>query len=290
MTAPSASALAALAASRVTSHPDLQSRTNAGPALPLGWTQIQRRRRESTSTTLSQPQEMECISSMCCDDLNCRRRSVEFRNNPAVTPSDSNNNDNHSDNNNKTRVIAGTAVICLTDPDGDWFQGYLFVSDRDPIPSMYFGLLGIVQEIDECLQCAEGGYRELILQVTEMGPGRSKPHRSGKKWEFQRIAWTGGDMMRLESLPVEPKNQPMMPTVSMESDRVDTGMPATQLIQELFGSLLRRLREASEDDVNVTSSSVSDLMPNAAVVTGRMKLSIPQHNNNNQPQQEYSTV
>ena len=107
-----------------------------------------------------------------------------------------------SGNKNTSRVLAGTAVVCLTDPDADWFQGYLFVSGTTPhisTSTTYYGLLGRIQELDECLQCADGGYRELTLQVNAMG-GPTTIHKetnpsAAETFKFSNIAWTGGDIM-----------------------------------------------------------------------------------------------
>ena len=52
-----------------------------------------------------------------------------------------------SGNKNTSRVLAGTAVVCLTDPDADWFQRYLFVSGTAHISTSptHYGLLGRIQ-------------------------------------------------------------------------------------------------------------------------------------------------
>ena len=206
-----------------------------------------------------------------------------------------------SGNKNTSRVLAGTAVVCLTDPDADWFQGYLFVSGTTPhisTSTTYYGLLGRIQELDECLQCADGGYRELTLQVNAMG-GPTTIHKdtnpsAAETFQFSNIAWTGGDMMRLRSSrgtavasTTTAATTNDAPSVRMDAERVETGRPAYQCIQAMFGSLVRRLRQhatkeqqlgSSHDEVdpgsNLKHESVADLMPNAAVVTGRMELRI----------------
>jgi len=261
-------------------------------ALPLGWTRVVRSSRNKGAAAAQAQGDEE--SEWCgCNSNDCRRRLHSTTTSEATA-----NTDTAVPQQEDSMIVKGTAVFCLPEPDCEWFQGYLFVSSSSSssstastgsaIPSQY-GLLARQQEIDECLQCADGGYREITLQATPFGTRISNnpsiQHSSAAKDSsllmIDNIQWTGGDMMRLRSSTRSSK----VPghnttTVVMDAAQVWTGRDAQARVEGIFGSLLRRLRtrsdqEDEDDDQAASSSSVQDLMPNVAVVSGPMELRIP---------------
>jgi hypothetical protein len=70
-----------------------------------------------------------------------------------------------------------------------------------------FGLLCIQEEIDECLQCQDGGYRQISMTINTFPNERTK-NTAGIEQQTKKSSctlknnvWTGGDMMRLLLLP-----------------------------------------------------------------------------------------
>lgn len=247
-------------------------------------------------------------SSACCDDPSCRRRieelfleNLEQGGGAATTP--------------RNVAVEGQAVFLLHEPNPDWFQGYLFRggggsgsggcagsllgSTTNSEKKKPWGLLARQLEIDECLQCSEGGYRRIKLTVfpyegetasspggaggakeggNEEDKGEKKKKRSAaaaaavrnKKTTLDRIDWTGGDMMQLQS-----------PAVRMRADRLVTGPKAVPFVEGVFGGLLRKLRAAeAEEEVEScgdggASSGVLELLPDCAIVIGTIQLILP---------------
>jgi hypothetical protein len=188
-------------------------------------------------------------------------------------------------NTSRHRRVVGQAVFCLPDSDSDWFQGYLFEtnsssSSNNNNKQQQFGLLCETQEIDACLECEAGGYREIRMQVTEFGT-------TTKQYNIPNIEWTGGDMMRLLVTPTttsfSSKSSDSSDTshclVRMQADTIWTGTDATPRVETIFASLLRNLRRNQDDDNtnnnNNNNATVADLMPNVAVVSGTMELWLP---------------
>ncbi|OQS04584.1 hypothetical protein THRCLA_03194 [Thraustotheca clavata] len=54
----------------------------------------------------------------------------------------------------------GSAVLCFPD-SGAWFQGY-FTSNTGTV-----GLLGVEMDVDDCVRCPHGGYREYSLKLIQ---------------------------------------------------------------------------------------------------------------------------
>lgn len=196
------------------------------PPLPLGWTQVRRKKRTRNGDDDNNNAADEI--DWCCDDPKCKRTTqTKVENPPNAT------------------VIKGHAIFCLNEIDPDWFQGYLQIEgQRKP-----WGLLAIQETIDECLECKDGGYRQITLKVF--------PYNSKEPHKLEHVEWTGGDMMRLES-----------PEISMETHCLWTGKKAVPYVEKYFGSLVEKLRENAGD-------SVLDILPELAIVTGRMTLTLP---------------
>jgi hypothetical protein len=223
-------------------------------ALPLEWTKIKRKRPrldgdEDTNNNDTDP--------FCCDDATCSRRrppgsfqgngsnggtDVPLTRDSVKTPA--------------TTTVSGKVVFCLPDTDPSWFQGYFFLNGRNSSSSKPWGLLAVQTDLDECLQCEDGGYRQVKLQVSTYSG-----HAATEQYSFDTVEWTGGDMMRLES-----------ETCRMIPSQFLTDRAAVSHTEQFFGSLLRKLR--MDSDVSDTAT-VLDLMPDVSVIVGSMELVVP---------------
>ena len=144
----------------------------------------------------------------CCDDPNCKRTTRD-----SVTVAKPPEN---------STTVRGTAIFCLQEINPEWFQGYLQIEgQRKP-----WGLLATQETLDECLECKDGGYRQITLQVFPYNKNVSKE----KPLKVGEIEWTGGDMMRLQSAEV-----------SMETHSLWTGTKAVPYVEKYFGSLVKKL-------------------------------------------------
>jgi hypothetical protein len=189
--------------------------------LPLGWTTVRRKRTRDVDKDTSAT-EVE----WCCEDPDCKRT-------PVVDPSI-----------NATSV-EGHAIFCLHEINPDWFQGYFQVDgQRKP-----WGLLATQEAIDECLECSDGGYRQITLKVFR--------YSGEKPIKLDNVQWTGGDMMRLQSSDV-----------SMDAHCLWTGKKAVPYVERYFSGLVNKLREEVDEPV-------LDILPDLAIVTGPMTLTIP---------------
>jgi hypothetical protein len=193
--------------------------------LPLGWTQVRRsKKRERDDENGTSATEVD----WCCDDPKCTRPPIE-----KAEPS------------TNGTVVKGHAIFCLHEMNPDWFQGYIQVEgQRKP-----WGLLATQETIDECLECSDGGYRQVALKVF--------PYSTEKPLKLEHVEWTGGDMMRLHSADV-----------SMKTHCLWTGSKAVPYIERFFKGLVSKLREEVDEPV-------LDSLPDLAIVTGLMTLNIP---------------
>mmetsp|Transcript_2856 Transcript_2856/g.4458 ORF Transcript_2856/g.4458 Transcript_2856/m.4458 type:complete len:773 (-) Transcript_2856:288-2606(-) len=213
------------------------------------------------------------------------------------------NNDNSNNNNNNNNkqsaaesqeiVWEGQAIICLHEMDSSWFQGY-FVPKSSTKP---WGLLGVQEEIDECLECADGGYKQITLSVF---PPSLTTSTKRNKQSWKHVEWTGGDMMTLKS-SFEGDNIRKNKKVEMYTDKMFTGPKAVPYVNQYFVSIVNKLRNAinkddddydddsdDSDDTSLSSSTkntstslgVLDLIPDVAILTGPMSIVLPKSKNN----------
>lgn len=194
------------------------------PTLPLDWTRIKRRRttREQGTSGKNPPQNhRECLDPTCC--------AVSL---PAAEEKGSLSN---------FRLITGTAIFCLPDPESDWFQGYLVTDDNKS-----YGILCIANDdrLDACLKCDD--YRLLDVQVND--------YQLKEKNTYKNIICRGGDAMKWHHRHV-----------SFETSYLLTGKPAFDDVRRYFGSLIR----------NLGGESAEDSMPAVAVTKGSLQLWIP---------------
>jgi hypothetical protein len=208
-------------------------------SLPLGWTQVKRKRTPKAGGDSSD------VVDWCCDDPSCPRPSQRPK--LSLTESQESSSDT-------TRTIRGHAIFCLPDIDPTWLQGYFLV---DGIKKPW-GLLAVNEKLDECLQCVDGGYRRVTLTVFPF---------SRKKVSWNTVDWTGGDMMRLEG-----------ESVHMEPDRMWTGTKALPYVHKYFMNIIQKLRDHQRNDNDAgieQSGDVLDMLPNIAVVMGLMTMELP---------------
>jgi hypothetical protein len=264
----------------------------ASPAshLPLEWTRIQRANRSMDRHRSERPKRSRDVTWDDCDEGYCTNINCPTRHQPANISSAA--ICNAIDTAESRRTLSGTVLFCLTDPDCEWFQGYFFVTKQ-----VYFGLLCLVKtDIDECLQCSEGGYREMSMQMTPMNRGNDVAKPSSTTTNFPRILWTGGDMMNLVSVAVSPSatdvtnnlatvmNSPEV-AMRMRANSLFSGATARKYVQKYFNSLLSYIQKAHASDTGngndmlVSSSPIADnhlgieeIMPNVAVVSGTMEV------------------
>lgn len=201
--------------------------------LPLGWTRVKRRRID----------EIEHNEDYCEDPF-CRKRRA-----PLTLSTIANETSIPS------RSFQGTAVFCLHETNPDWFQGYFFQGTTT------WGMLCEQQDVDDCLQCADGGYRVLKTTLYTFSGGVDLPEMIS----IPNVEWTGGDMMRL--LQAEGK-------MRFEPKQLYTAEKAVPLTKSLFKSLLRKL-QASHDSENLVEQDVINIVPDVAIILGEMKVVLP---------------
>ena len=115
------------------------------------------------------------------------------------------------------------------------------------------------QEVDDCLQCADGGYRVLKSTLYTFSGGNDLP----EEMIIPDIEWTGGDMMRL----LHGEGQ-----MRFEPKQLYTSEKAAPLTKSLFKGLLRKL---SHNRDNLVEQDILDIIPDVAIILGEMKVVMP---------------
>jgi hypothetical protein len=195
--------------------------------LPLGWTRVKKSKRSFKKDT-------DKKNEFCCEDPMCVRQPSQQQHLLLEETS-------------KEDIRRGHAIFFFHKIDPEWFQGYFLVDGlKKP-----WGLLAVQEDVDECLQCSDGGYRQIQLTVI--------PYPQRKKVTWKEVEWTGGDMMKLSG-----------PKIEFETERCLTGMKAVPLIEQYFSTLIQKLNdEEGCDEMQLK------LAPDLAILTGYMKISIP---------------
>lgn len=115
------------------------------------------------------------------------------------------------------------------------------------------------QDVDDCLQCADGGYRELKLTLYPFSGIDDLP----EKMIISDVEWTGGDMMRL----LQAQGQ-----IRFEPKQLLVAEKAVPLTKSLFKSLVRKLQVLHENNFE---EDVLDIVPDVAIVLGEMIIELP---------------
>lgn len=267
--------------------------------LPLDWTQLSQLKRTSASDNNNNNNNSDDDDDVpknngrfcCMDPSTCRKRHIRPRLDPQVertthdtsksesTVSSSSSamamggNDTMNDHTNVSLSdrLEGLVMFCLPETDPSWMQGYFL--PRGTESKKPWRLLAIQEEVDECLACSDGGYRRLSLTVypsttTNFNNDNNSRRRidSIYSYKIEGVDWIGGDMMSL----YHPQD------VEMEGERLLTGTKALPILKKYFQGLVRRLKEGRDDDlVEDDDVSVLTWLPDVAIVTGSMSLSLP---------------
>jgi hypothetical protein len=239
-------------------------------SLPLGWTRVVPRNKRGRATNDGGDGEDDC----CNIGPSCRHRRKSSRSGglllgttDATTTASS--SASTASKRRFRRRVSGHVIFCLHESNPDWFQGYFFPSNTTSATpsssssSSSWGLLAVQKELDECLQCSEGGYRVIDLTVTMSASSSGSSNK--KKVKLLDIEWTGGDMMDLKGNHAD---------IEMQPDRLLTGQAAASSMERFFSGLLRTLR-AALDEPDMQDLPVLSLLPDAAIVTGSMTLFLP---------------
>ena len=270
----SSTSAASASSSEPTSHTTTQVKKEP---LPLGWTQVTRKRKTPDSDTNDDNDKNHHWWN--CTDPNCERPPPSFATQTKTLKL------NSSKDPDSELVLHGTAIFCLPDLNPSWMQGYLFpTGSKKP-----YRLLAVQDhDLDECLQCADGGYRQVSLTV--IGSNKTKQKR---RHAIPKIDWTGGDMMRWTT----PDG-----SVHLEPHQLATDQKAIPYVRKYFQALVDQVaskvssctdendKDDDDDEPSKASPSSSsscnddtvadilEVLPQVAIVTGTMTVRLPIQN------------
>lgn len=228
--------------------------------LPLGWTQIKRKKRRKTDDDSKLDEDGE----WCCEDPNCKI--------------DINTGSKSTETNKEMCVdLEGTAVFCLHELDCKWFQGQFFVKSRNTRgkrlkQTKSFALLAKQRDdVDDCLACRDGGYKELDITVYMKSSSKNTERKSIC---LEKLVCTGGDMMKIQAdgqqkfeyaTGTSSSIQKGLVSLDFDADQVITGKKVETLVEKYFPSLIDRS----------TAESVTEQLPDCAIVIGTQKMVLP---------------
>ena len=171
-----------------------------------------------------------------------------------------------SDDDNPFICLAGRAIFCLHEINAEWFQGQFLPLNSSRVRSL--GLLCTLREMDDCMVCLDGGYRELDVKVIRFGgsEGSSIPRE-----QVIQCLSTGGDMMRMRSedtLHVDSR-------LSFDAEKVIVGTKSVPYLMKYFRSLVREVfPESFQNEANV-ANELDIRLPNCVIAIGAMILRVP---------------
>ena len=203
-------------------------------------------------------------------------------------------------------TLQGMSVLLLPSIESRWFQGHFVPQSTHLNGSIKrstnfgsirpIGLLAVERDdTDECLQCRDGGYREVDLTI--LGPSGGAGGR--KRRTFDRSICTGGDMIRLragrmaDQDPTRPTS-PSIEGVAFDAERVLTGRKAAPYLVRYFSSIVTKMMEEDAASANndgggreeivspvgvdgLTCHEVKALeaLPDCAIILGEMICTVP---------------
>ena len=231
--------------------------------LPLGWTRINKRKRKIV--TNSNDENDEGIDFFCCEDPNCNERQ-DKDNSKSKEIVEKEKQEDEKEPKNRTASLSGKGLFCLHTLDCKWFQGHFIPARMNASSS--FGLLAVERDdIDECLQCRDGGYKEIDLTFLSASKKWKKEssdsNKKRKKLKVDRLTCTGGDMLRIANSDLTSNDNV---EVKFNADRVITGMPVESLVRRYFPNLLTKA---------TNTESVLEILPDCAIVIGDMSIRVP---------------
>lgn len=311
---------AAAAAAAAEKQQKATNGTTRKPELPLGWTQIRRSpaflpgitgdknvafsKDDAVSGNEENDDGVESVirsnNAWCCPDPTCFRNLSSV----AATSTATSTNGSAAAPGPPVATLQGTTILLLPTIDCAWFQGH-FVPKASHLNGSAkrstnfgavkaIGLLAVERtDTDECMQCKDGGYREVDLTV--IGPSGVSTGRR-KRRQFERSVCTGGDMIRLRAGrmadldPTKPTS-PSTEGVAFDAERILTGRKAAPYLVRYFSSVVGKLieeedaatGEEEEKDVSpagldalpCNESRALEVMPDCAVVIGQMIMTVP---------------
>lgn len=260
--------------------PDFKtSPESTSPApLPLGWTKIKRKKRKIDESVNPD------FSLFCCDDPSCptdasiRSNGTEKESGDARRRRAGNEIEKY-----KLVTLTGKALFCLHALDCNWFQGQFMNSNPNSVQSLAL-LAEQRQDVDPCVQCVDGGYKEIDLSIflkkkrmksssdVSAGGTREGEKEEREKLVIEQLSCTGGDMLRIRT-PLETEesvgdgDKYMRGSVSFDSETIVTGTRAESMVRRYFPNLL--------PSSVFNDGSFSEALPDCAVVVGDMSLKVP---------------
>lgn len=230
----------------------------AAKAMPLDWTKVKRKRKRANPLSSSSSSEYYMF---CCEDPSCpidadRTAAVEEEQRKKKATAGS----GQKITANKYVTLRGKALFCLHSLDCTWFQGRFVDSQMASVANRRVKTLGLLvqqrEDIDECLQCHDGGYREIDLSIYSK---KIAGKREREKVVMERLECTGGDMLCIRN--TDDVSEEVLEDVSFEAERIITGQKVEPLVKRYFPNL-----------VASNQKSVLEQLPDCAVVLGEMKL------------------
>lgn len=258
------------------------------PPLPLGWTQVRRKKPKVDDTSSTQPENTTKIHNNDeyeCDNTDCScNRALIFH--------DINKNiESSSYYTNKK----GYAIFCKHSYDSEWFQGYFFPQDdsnsnkdnndttvvnnnfvKAPSSSPLGLLVNIRQDVDDCLQCAsDEGYKEFDITIIQY-------KNKHKKYKVCNVVCEGGDMMNIKT-PIDNRSKTLsifdenLKTILSDNDSIKIDFETDQIlcnnkiepyITKYFYSLFKNIG---------CSNNVLEKFPDCSIIIGKINLFGPKH-------------
>lgn len=204
--------------------------------LPLGWTRISRQR-QGVDLNKNSAEDISSSFVYCCEDPNCRSGPEKLTPNAPLSTS--------------KVLLKGSAVFCLHSLSTKWFQGQFVATSGVGKP---IALLAKQRDdVDDCLQCADHGYREIDLTIFSRFCDLNGEREQVK---LEKIPCTGGDMLRMSDEES---------CLIFDAQRILTGIKAVPLVEKYFRNIIPNL------DVD---ESLLDVLPEVAIVIGDMTLSL----------------
>lgn len=201
-------------------------------------------------------------------------------------------------------TLQGMSVLLLPSIESRWFQGHFVPQSTHLNGSVKrstnfgsirpIGLLAVERDdTDECLQCRDGGYREVDLTI--LGPSGGAGDR--KRRTFDRSICTGGDMIRLRAGRMADQD-PTRPTsssiegVAFDAERVLTGRKAAPYLVRYFSSIVTKMMEENAasgndgagreefspvgvDGLTCHETKALEALPDCAIILGEMICTVP---------------
>lgn len=198
--------------------------------LPIGWTTISRIRKEKKSSDV-------LANEYCCEDPTCKNSYT-----PTISPEIESNQLPA-----ELMSLSGLAFFCIHSLSTKWFQGRFVPTHGKPISL----LVQQRNDLDDCLQCADNGYREIDLSIFSRF---CDTEGTRQNICLEKLKCTGGDMLRV--VDVESN-------LLFDAERIVTGITTISIVEKYFKNIIPSMEE---------NQTLLDVLPDVAIVIGEMKL------------------